>query len=146
MWLPAQNTVIGLVLSLVSCLHFWSQWYPKLSCSLGFWFLYLQWGNSMATELMVSCKGARLHHWILATPMNFTLQMQVLNVVGNRELVESVELFSVLPYRLWPIICWKILLNGCHARYVPFWIVAQFPCPSIVQGASCFWLPGHPSV
>lgn len=50
-------------------------------------------GGSVATELMVSCKGAHPHPVMLATPMNFFLQMQVLNVV-NRGLIESVCNYS----------------------------------------------------
>lgn len=147
MWLLAHNTVTGWVLPLVSCLHFWSQWYPKLSFSLGFWFPYLQWGSSVAAELRVSCRGACPCPLILATPMNSFLQMKVLNVVINRGLIESVCNYSqCFPTGCGLFFWWKILLNRCHVRYVPFWIVAQFPHPSIVQGASCFWLPGHPSV
>ncbi|XP_066186929.1 protein-L-isoaspartate O-methyltransferase domain-containing protein 2 isoform X1 [Sylvia atricapilla] len=57
-------------------------------------FLREKWGSSVTTELMISCKGARPHRWILATPMNFFLQMQFLNVVVNRGLIESVCNYS----------------------------------------------------
>lgn len=43
----------------------------------------------MATELMVSCKHASTHLVILATTMNFFLQMKILDMVVNRGLIES---------------------------------------------------------
>lgn len=93
----------------------------------------------------VSCEDAHPHHWILATPMNFFLEMQILNVVVNRGLIESLCNYS----QCFPTGCGLLFVgNVCLMGVMPGMCLSGLwhNFPSIVQGASCFWLPGHPSV
>lgn len=52
-------------------LHLCNKWYPKLSCSLRFLFVHLEWGSYVATELMVFWTLVSTHLVNLATTRNF---------------------------------------------------------------------------